>query len=444
MSIEEILMSDQVRIIIGFLVGAIIGLERQLSTIKKENSDYSEMGGETELKPGVRTFGLLSLYGTITVMFENRYQFVEVFYFSILSAMLIIAIYTIMKYQIKDYGLTTPISLSLAYLLGVFVGVGEITLSITLSVLVTFVLTSKSYVRSLLEGIEFKEIRSALEIGILFFLLFPIVPNANDPIFNTINMRTLYLFMVTLLSFSFAAYIAVKKMSPLKGTLSFATMGALFSSEGVTVSLIRIYKEDKDKTVENLSILGILLANTVMIIRTVALTSLLLFYYPKIIIDLLVYIAPSVLLGMLTVLYRYYEEHKIPIKKIYIENPLSYRTATKFVTIFIGVSFLVVLLQKTGSQFGILFGSFIGGFASNLAVSLSIASLFINGEISLQTAEVSILLGTMAGVLNKIIYVSAEIRDTEFIWKVLRDIFILLIPLLTILIYLFYNFAFLF
>ncbi len=442
MSIEEILFSEQMKIIIGFLVGAIIGLERQLSTIKKEEERINELESEQELKPGVRTFGLLSLYGTVTVTFVEKYKFPEVFYFSILSAILIIAIYTIMKYQIKDYGLTTPVSLAISYILGIFVGVGEITLSITLSVLVTFILTSKGYVKSLLEDIEFKEIRSALEIGILIFLLFPIVPDANDPIFNTINLRTLYLFMVTLLTLSFLAYVAVKKLSPVKGALSFAAIGALFSSEGVAVSLMRIYKEDKSEPIKNLTLLGVILANTVMIIRTIAFTSLLLLEYPQIIVDLTIYILPSTLVGLVAIAYRYFEEQKVSMRKIYIENPLSYKTATKFVTIFLIISFLVVYFQKSGSHFGIFFGSFIGGFVSNLAVCLSIASLLINGSINTKTAEIAILLGTISGVLNKIIYIGAEIRERDIIRRVVMDIILLSTPLVIVIAYLLHALPF--
>lgn len=430
-ALESILATDQVKLIIGFLVGAIIGLERQLSAIRKEKEEIENIEEEKELKPGVRTFGLISLYGAMTTIFANRFSSREIFYFSIASILVIIGIYTVMKYQIQDYGLTTPVALAVAFVLGSFVGVGEITLAITLSVLVTFILTSKRYVVRFLRGLEFKEIRSALEIGILFFLFFPIIPDANDPFFNAINLRTLYLFMVVVLTLSFIAYILVKNMSPVKGLLSFSALGAVFSSEGVTVNLVRLYNEKPEKRIEVVTRLGIITANTVMVIRTLVLTSLLLIPYPSMIIELSFYILPSVMMGLLLVGYRYYgkldiiEEGRRP----HIENPLSYKTASKFVAAFIAISFIVILLRRIGSTLGFLFGSFIGGFVSNLAVSLSIASLVLSGKITVGEAETAIILGTLAAILNKIIYVRVESKKRGILVGSLLDIILLAIPL---------------
>ncbi len=415
-------------------MGAIIGTERQLSALKGglKEDDW----GEAELKPGVRTFGLISLYGTITIIFIQKYNLREFLIFSIASVIVIIAIYTAMKYSIKDFGITTPVALTLSYFLGVLIGIGELTLAITLSVLITFILTSKEYVKSLLEGVEFREIRSALEIGILFFLLLPIVPNTLDPLFHSINLRTFYLFLVIVLSLSFIAYLAVKKLSPLRGTVTFSTLGALFSSEGVTVSLIRIYRENRDKNIEGIITQGILLANVVMIIRTLILSSLLLYQYVNVIVDLAYFIFPSILLGLFVSYRRFRKKLDIGIRKIEIENPLSYTTAAKFVIVFIVISFAVVFLERYFTGYGIIFGSFIGGFVSNLAVSLSVASLLINGEISTKTAEVSILFGTLSAILNKIIYAGVESENKTILKNIILDVVLITVPLILVIIYL--------
>ena len=440
MSFENILYLEQVRIIIGFLVGAIIGLERQLSVIKKVSEESGkEENDEKEIKPGVRTFGLTSLYGTITLIFVQQYNLPEFLYFSMISIIVIVAIYTALKYYVGDFGITTPIALTLSYILGVLVGVGEISLSITLSVLITFILASKNYVKGLLEAIEFKEIRSALEIGILFFLLFPIVPDTLDPLFHSVNLRTFYLFLVMVLSLSFVAYLAVRKLSPLRGTLTFSTLGALFSSEGVTISLMRIYKEEKREDVRRLSRLGVLEANLVMVIRTIAFTALLILPYVKVIIDLTIYMLPSILIGVALTANRYLQEKKVEIGRIDLENPLSYTTATKFVLVFILITFLVVFFEKVSSYYGVLAGSFIGGFVSNLAISLSIASLLTTGAIDAKLAVISILLGTMSAVLNKIIYVAAEVKRDRILKEVLIDILALVVPFIIVIIYLFLS-----
>lgn len=431
MALEEIFLSDQMKFIIGFLVGAIIGVERQLSEIRKEDK-IKIVEEEIELRPGVRTFGLLSLFGTIATIVAIKHNLLVILYFSLIVSGALISIYTAIKYLFKDYGITTPVALSLSFLLGVLVGVGELTLAITLSVLITFILTSKRYVTSFIRGLEFKEIRSALEIGLLFFLLLPIVPNTVDPIFHAINLRTFYLFLLIVLLLSFMAYISVKKLSPVKGVLTFSAIGALFSSEAVTVNLVRLVKENRDASVIRVTSLGILMANMVMIIRTLALTSILLWPNYVIISELLIFTSAALFFGFLGILFRYLEETNIRFKYVEIESPLSYKTAAKFVFVFAFITFFVIFLQESFSGLGILIGSFLGGFVSNLAVVLSVSSLFLTFKIDRSIAEISIILGTIAAVMNKVIYVWIECKNKQLIKKVILDILLLSIPLAVI------------
>ena len=71
MVLEEFFHVEQMKFILGFLVGAIIGVERQLSELRREED---KSGDEGELRPGVRTFGLLSLFGTISTMIALKYN----------------------------------------------------------------------------------------------------------------------------------------------------------------------------------------------------------------------------------------------------------------------------------------------------------------------------------------------------------------------------------
>ena len=76
-----------------------------------------------------------------------------------------------------------------------------------------------------------------------------------------------------------------------------------------------------------------------------------------------------------------------------------------------------------------MIGSFLGGFVSNLAVLLSVSSLYLNGQISRSVAEISIVLGTISAILNKVIYSWIEYPNKELIRGIIFDILLLVTPM---------------
>jgi len=333
-------------------------------------------------------------------------------------------------YYTKDIGITTAVALGMAYFIGLLVGFGEIILSITLSVFVTFILAIKQTLAKLVKNLEYEEIKSALQIGILALLLLPLIPDVYDPIFNVINVRIFFFFLVLVLFIGFMAYMAIKNLGPAQGLMTFSVIGAMISSEAVSINLARICKEGTphEKYCVRSIATGILLANVTMVIRTFLLAVILAWYRPDFLFLLGIALSLATIVGLITGYIRLKVIEMVsPIRAIELRSPLSYTTALKFSIIFTVIVFITVGLQRLIPRTGIYFASLLGGLVSNAAVVLSVVSLYISGEIPLLTAVQAILIGTAAAVSNKVIYVKIESGDNKLLLKVIVDIVILVV-----------------
>ncbi|MHA1860039.1 MAG: MgtC/SapB family protein [Candidatus Asgardarchaeia archaeon] len=177
---------------IGFLVGALMGLERQM--VEQSTGKYGDGGW----RPGVRTFGLISLMGSLSmVIYQSMSGTISLVVpiFSVVSSISVIVSYTVIRLikASEAMGVTTSVVLALSFLAGILAGIAEITLSVTISAFITFILAVKRSTERLLMNVSYKEGSSALQIGVLLLLILPLVPDMTDPIFHQINLRILFI-----------------------------------------------------------------------------------------------------------------------------------------------------------------------------------------------------------------------------------------------------------
>ncbi|MCD6301531.1 MAG: MgtC/SapB family protein, partial [Staphylothermus sp.] len=117
------------KIIVSFITGALIGLERERTRImlsKKKNVSI-----EYRVLPGIRSFGLLSLYGTLLsyTAFNTTDPSIKLVLTTFMSTMIFIT-FIMYIYQrgivAKRTGITTYIVMSIALILGFLVGIDRV------------------------------------------------------------------------------------------------------------------------------------------------------------------------------------------------------------------------------------------------------------------------------------------------------------------------------
>ncbi|MFW9768287.1 MAG: MgtC/SapB family protein [Candidatus Thorarchaeota archaeon] len=407
-----------IKILLGFVVGALIGLERQ----KKIQS---------ERVAGVRSFGLHSLFGTLAAYsYQILSEPVILVYAIVISGILVTTQIYYKMFRTMGKGLTTPLVFAISFVLGIIVGldtppVGQLVgtlgvFAMTVSFGVFLVLSFKEELAHAVEVITRDEMISAVELGVIILFLWPILPQTVQigpvvfPAFQT------YLLIVILLIVSFVNYILVKKYKD-RGVYFFGLFGGLANSEATVSSVTDFYVKTERKGLGRISG-SILFANVAMVLRN----GFLLLLIDNTLLLLRLYLIPICIMLIISVMKLVIEsrkeDHKSePMFDTRLVSPFEFGPALRFGAIFVAVYLTQLFFTEFYSDAGLVLAAIIGGFVSAGAVVASSASLFIAGEVSLSVAANAVILTTIVSVLNKMIYVYFADRETTLLRSVARD-----------------------
>jgi uncharacterized membrane protein (DUF4010 family) len=407
-----------VKILLGFVVGALIGLERQ----KKM---------ETERVAGVRSFGLHSLLGTLAAYsYQILSEPVILVYAIIVSGILVATQIYYKMFRTMGKGLTTPLVFAISFVLGVMVGldtpaVGQLVgtlgvFAMTVSFGVFLVLSFKEELAHAVEVITRVEMISAVELGVIILFLWPIMPLTVQigpvvfPAFQT------YFLIVILLAVSFINYLLVKKYKD-RGIYFFGLFGGFANSEAAVSSVTDFYVKSERKGIGRITG-SILLANVAMVLRN----GFLLLLIDGSLLLLRLYLIPISILLVVSMMRLFLESRKEdpqsePMFDTRLVSPFEFGPALRFGAIFAGVYLIQLLFTESFSDIGLVVAAIIGGFVSAGAVVASSASLFILGEVSVSVAANAVILATTVSVLNKMIYVYLADKDTTLLKSIGRD-----------------------
>ncbi len=434
--VELLLTPDLIiRCLLGFAVGALIGLERQ--------SRAREGGGL-----GVRSFGLHSLLGMIA---SYSYTVTSVaatgttpaipgnpiilIYATAVSLILVAGNVGFKMVRTHRGGVTTSVVFAMSFVLGALVGLDSIpadgqllgplsTLSMTVAFLVFLVLGFKEELAAAVSNISKEEMISAAELGVLILFLWPLIPPTIQLGAIEVPIFQIYFLVVILLLISFANYLLVKRFKG-RGSYFLGFFGGFANSEATVTSLTEYYVKSGRRNVDRISIGGIL-ANIAMVLRNGFLILLLdpsgtVFRY---------YLIPLAILTMMGLIRMslerrkrvHREDEEIEDK---IVSPFSFGAALRFAVVFGGVSILGLILQTYFSDWGMIAAAIFGGFVSAGAVVAVAVPLFATGAISLATAVYAVILATVTSVLNKTMYVYLADREMTLFKRVIKDTLIM-------------------
>ncbi|MHA2072423.1 MAG: MgtC/SapB family protein [Candidatus Thorarchaeota archaeon] len=418
---QEVLLSSDlvIRCLIGFAVGALIGLERQ-------KRDIEESPG------GVRSFGLLSLFGTVSAYTLTITSNDLILIYAIAVSTILIGVQVIYKmFRTMRKGMTTSIVLAISFVLGTLVGLDEIpppgqfigplqVFAMTVSFLVFLVLGFKQEFRAAVEVITREEMISAAELGVLILFLWPLMPQTVQLWTITVPTFQIYLFAIILLTISFVNYLLVKKFKG-RGPYFFGFFGGFANSEATVASLSDFHVRT-ERAFPGRTAVGAVLANVAMVLRN----GVLLIIADPTLQILRYYTIPLAILFFVG-LYRMLRVSKRsePVEDEQLEgalaSPFEFGAAIRFALVFAGVSILSLFLQDIYSDAGVIAAAFIGGFASAGAIVTIVGYGFANATMSLSTAVFAVIIATTTSVLNKMVYVYTRDRETTLLKMVAKD-----------------------
>ncbi|MFX0045224.1 MAG: MgtC/SapB family protein [Candidatus Hermodarchaeota archaeon] len=418
---QELLLSSDiiVRFLIGFAVGALIGLERQKRMVQESTG-------------GVRSFGLLSLFGTITAYtYTVTGNMIVLVYAVAVSTILIGVQITYKMFKTMRKGMTTSIVLAIAFMLGVLVGLddppapGQLVgplqvLAMTVAFLVFLVLGFKQEFQAVVAVISREEMISAAELGVLILFFWPLIPETVRIGTVMLPAQQIYLLVILLLSISFVNYILVKKFGS-RGPLVFGFFGGFANSEATVSSLAEFHVKTSRRFPGRIA-LSAILANVAMILRNSVIVVILdptlqIFKYYT--IPLAILVAGAIYRSVRES--RRSEDTEEGEIESALGSPFEFGAAIRFAVVFTSVSFLSLFLQNVYADVGVIAAALLGGFASAGAIVATVGIGFAGATIGLSTAVLAVIIATTTSVLNKVVYVYLSDRETDLVKLVAKD-----------------------
>lgn len=367
---------------ISALAGGLLGVEREL---------------KTQPLAGTRTFMLISTLGALSVYVSERIINENIISLALLGVVLLAILVGLVKnFRSYDFGITTSFALILAFFLGLLIGAGYHFQGIAASIIITSILVFKKYTTILSESLNHDEMRSSMEFGIVAFVLYPVVPDEPIDPYGLINPKTLLMVVIAVSSIGFAGFLALRNVGPERGLPIVGALGGLVNSEA-TASALAIKATKANEFIPN-AIKGILLSNSVMLLRNLVLA---------ILINLNVFIimlVPHLVMSFMGYVYtmRIRLEKSAKETEINLESPFAIIPSIRFGILFTIISLIANFLKDFGQE-SIYFASILGGFVSSAAVTASMASLAATGTLDTTTAAYACIMAALSSTGNKIL-----------------------------------------
>ncbi len=197
------------RLAISLLIGILVGLERTWA--------HKEVG--------MRTFAIVSVVGLLGALLGTSFALA-----SVGGAFLLVACINV-RCILADRWLeiTTSAALMAVAMLGVLVGRGHVFAPIASAIIVTMLLAWKVEVSKFASGLTPEEIRSAVLLGLLGFVVYPLLPNHFVDRWQLINPREAWVTVVVLAGIGFTNYVLLRLYST-RGLYYTAVLGGLVNS----------------------------------------------------------------------------------------------------------------------------------------------------------------------------------------------------------------------
>ena len=375
------------KVVLAIGVGLLVGLEREFAS-----KDV-----------GLRTFSLTALFGLMSALIGGGFPIVG------MVAVLCITTYMNVRSMLVNRSLeiTTSVAMLITFCIGVLVGLGHVFTPVATSILMTLLLAWKSELAAFAHGLKLAEIRSAVMLGLLTFVIYPILPDHFIDSMDLLNPKEAWITVLLLAGISFVNYVLLKVYST-KGLYYSALLGGAVSSSAAVSEISEAVKIPGGILPHALAIL--LMTTVAMFIRNLILLGVL---EPR---SIPIALAP--LLGM-TLMAIYFvwrarvkhEDGTTPVAPLQVDSPVSLKRVLKFAIMFVGLQAAGTISQRYLGSAGVLSVSFLGGLVSSASATAAAAKLASQGKITPAIAGLATVLTSISSAFVNLPLVHQLTKD---------------------------------
>jgi uncharacterized membrane protein (DUF4010 family) len=360
------------KIAVSLGIGLLVGIEREWS-----NKDL-----------GARTFALTALLGTVATLFAPSMALVS------LAGIFLIVVFANARSLLVDRSLeaTTSAALLVIFVLGALAGQGHLFTPVAAAILMTMLLAWKVELHRFAGGLQPAEIRSAVLLGLLGLVVYPILPDRFIDRWELINPRQAWVIVIVIAGIGFINYVLLKIYGT-KGTYFSGFLGGVVNSSAAAVELARPL--GAGGTSLGVAVAALLLTIVAMFARNLLILAL---FSPA-----AVRTAAGPLVAMAAVALLLVRRANAGVgdtpTEIHLESPVSIRRVLSFAVLFLLIKIVCTLGERYLGKFGFLGISAIGGLVSSASTSAAAANMVGHGQMQAGLAGEGVVLASVASAL---------------------------------------------
>jgi len=349
-------------------IGMLVGMEREWS-----NKDV-----------GIRSFALVSLLGMLASTMGPGLEvtsLIGVFLF-------VLAMNTRSILADQSLEITTSAALVVTYLLGALTGQGHLFTPVAAAIVMTMLLAWKTELSRFAGGLQMSEIRSAVLLGLIGFVIYPTLPNRYVDPWQLFNPRDAWISVIAIAGIGFINYVLLRVYST-RGLYLSAIFGGLVNS---TATVAEIGVRAREMGMLSRATALVLLTTVAMFARNLILATL--FSPASLGATLLPLLAMTFVAGLWMWRDRTIEDNVPGV--LSLSSPISLRKVLRFGALFIAIEIAGTLLTRFFGTSGMLVVSVIGGLISSASTTAAAATMAMHGKITPSVAGSAAVLASLS------------------------------------------------
>ncbi len=361
------------KIAVSVAVGLLVGLEREWA--------HKELG--------VRTFALASLLGMLAWLISPATALT-----ALAGAVVLVAFVNLHSFTVhRSLEITTSVALLVTVVLGVLIGQAHYFTAVAAALVMTGLLAWKSELMRLAGDLRQEEIRGAVLLGLLAFVIYPLLPNRTIDPWHLLNPREAWLVVVILAGIGFLNY-ALLRIWGSRGLYTSAVFGGLVNSTATVAQISRTVSELADDEAD-LVVVSVLLATGAMMARNLVILSI---FAPR---AVRYPIGPIAAMAAICFFFAWLRRRNAPALRggLPLGSPVSLPRVGALAALFVFIEAAAALAARRFGGHGFLAVGFLGGLVSSASTTAAAAVLSGEGRLTAQLAASAAVLTCVASAL---------------------------------------------
>lgn len=362
---------------------------------------------------GIRTFPLISLFGTVCAQIgQTLGGWVVAAGLAGLAAVLVFANMMKAKNGDSDSGMTTEVAVLLLYGVGALLVVGNMGASIVVGGAMAVLLHFKKAMHQFAARVGDRDMHAIMQFVVVSLIILPVLPHENYGPFGVWNPFKLWLMVVLIVGISLLGYVAYKFFGARAGSLLGAVIGGIISSTATTVSFAR--RAANQAALAPLAAMVIMIAACLSFVRVLGeIAAVAPGSFGEMAPPLVVMLGVCCAISVALYFFSGRSKTRMPEQK----NPAELKSALIFGALYAIVLLAVAAAEDRFGEAGLFVVAIISGLTDMDAITLSTAQMTVGGGLSAALAWKVILVAAMANFVFKFGIVAA-LGSAALKWRV--------------------------